>query len=117
MGLLTGMIHKWPAEFLCKSWLVVCGYKSFKAIESTDKCDDTQWLTFWMVMSLVQFAEFWTDILRKFVPYYNEAKLAFIVWLSLMKGAHMIYDKALRPFLKEKEQHIDQHVAPLTEKM
>ena len=105
--------------------------QSFKAIESVDTTDDTQWLTFWTVLSVVQFAEFWTDILRRWLPYYNEAKLALIIWLGAFRmfpahisqpqhhthttynntgGAHLIYEKALRPFLKEQEAKIDEQL-------
>eukprot|EP00754_Rhynchopus_humris_P037141 Rhum_TRINITY_DN19239_c0_g1::Rhum_TRINITY_DN19239_c0_g1_i1::g.169648::m.169648/K17279/REEP5_6; receptor expression-enhancing protein 5/6 len=110
MGLFSGLLGQFPTEIAVKGWLLLCGYKSFKAIESVDTTDDTQWLTFWTVLSVVQFAEFWTDILRRWLPYYNEAKLALIIWLGAFRGAHLIYEKALRPFLKEQEAKIDEQL-------
>lgn len=38
-------------------------YASFKAIESDDKTDDTQWLTYWVVYSTFSVIESFTDAL------------------------------------------------------
>ncbi|KAJ9446388.1 Protein yop1 [Diplonema papillatum] len=106
MGLLTGLMYQYPTEFLCKAWMLVCGYQSYKAIESTDTADDTQWLTFWTIISVVQFAEFWSDLFRRYLPYYNEAKLALLFWLGAMRGANLVYTK-LRPLLVKHQDTID----------
>jgi len=43
---------------------------SVKAIESVNKEDDTQWLTYWVVYSVFALAEFFTDILLSWIPLY-----------------------------------------------
>ena len=42
---------------ISNSILLWCGYASFKAIESEKGGDDTRWLTFWFVNSLLSFAK------------------------------------------------------------
>ena len=43
---------------------------SVKAIESVNKDDDTQWLTYWVVYSVFSLGEFFTDILLSWIPLY-----------------------------------------------
>eukprot|EP01063_Lacrimia_lanifica_P009721 TRINITY_DN1661_c1_g1_i3.p1 TRINITY_DN1661_c1_g1~~TRINITY_DN1661_c1_g1_i3.p1 ORF type:complete len:125 (+),score=49.72 TRINITY_DN1661_c1_g1_i3:423-797(+) len=106
MGLFTGLIGKYPAEFLCKATLLLCGWKSFKAIESAGSADDTQWLTFWTVISAMQFGEFWLDLFRNMLPYYNEGKFVALVWLGFFRGANTCY-KMIRPYMKQYEGDVD----------
>ena len=41
-----------------------------KAIESVNKEDDTQWLTYWVVFSVFSIAEFFIDLLLSWIPLY-----------------------------------------------
>ena len=41
-----------------------------KAIETTDKDDDTKWLTYWVVYSVFSLVEFFADILLFWIPFY-----------------------------------------------
>lgn len=41
-----------------------------KAIDSVDKDDDTQWLTYWVVYAAFGIIEYFTDILLSWIPFY-----------------------------------------------
>ena len=45
-------------------------YFRVKAIESNDKDDDTQWLTYWVVYSTFSIGEFFSDIFLSWFPLY-----------------------------------------------
>ena len=47
-----------------------------KAIESKEKEDDTQWLTYWVVYSVFSLVEFFSDILLFWIPFYWLMKVA-----------------------------------------
>jgi len=51
---------------------------SVKAIESANKDDDTQWLTYWVVYSVFALAEFFTDIFLSWIPLYWFLKVGHI---------------------------------------
>lgn len=51
-----------------------------KAIESPNKEDDTQWLTYWVVYGVFSIAEFFSDLFLSWVPFYYMLK---VCWLSL----------------------------------
>ena len=48
---------------------------SCKAIDSEDKDDDTQWLTYWVVYAAFGIVEYFTDIILSWVPFYFLAKV------------------------------------------
>lgn len=84
-------------------------YASFKAIESVEKEDDTQWLMYWVVFSFFSLFETFADILSEYVPMYFALKLALLVWLSApgTRGAEFVYNNVLRQFLLANEVEID----------
>eukprot|EP00914_Ancora_sagittata_P005683 GHVO01011560.1.p1 GENE.GHVO01011560.1~~GHVO01011560.1.p1 ORF type:complete len:188 (+),score=18.44 GHVO01011560.1:36-599(+) len=83
-------------------------WQSFKAIESKDKKDDEQWLTYWVVYSSFNFLEVFIDYLLFWVPFYYLVKVIFLLWLFLpqFRGAKLLYD-TLRPYLKKHSDTID----------
>ena len=44
--------------------------RSIKALESSGKDDDTQWLMYWVVFSLFSVLEFFSDTLVGWIPMY-----------------------------------------------
>ena len=53
---------------------------SFRAIETKQKGDDTQWLIYWTVYAFFSVLETFVDYVLYFVPFYYAFKLAFLVW-------------------------------------
>lgn len=41
-----------------------------KAIDSVEKDDDTQWLTYWVVYAAFGILEYFTDLLLSWIPFY-----------------------------------------------
>ena len=76
---------------------------SFKAIESKEKEDDTQWLTYWVVYSFFSVLETFISFLLNWIPFYFAFKLAFLVYLfhPERKGAKTIYDNFLKKLLED----------------
>lgn len=65
---------------------VVPAFQTYKAMKTPGKDDDKQWLTYWVVFSLLSFAEFFIGpkiIIR--VPFYWEIKSIFVLWLQVAK--------------------------------
>jgi len=83
------------------------GYLSYKAIESPDPKDDTQWLTFWLIYSVVTFLEMWVDLFFFWLPFYYEIKFGFWIWLGFMNGATFLYETHLKKILRENQGLID----------
>ncbi len=63
---------------MCNCNVTVC---RCKAIDSVDKDDDTQWLTYWVVYSAFGIAEYFTDMFLSWVPFYFLAKVCVSVFL------------------------------------
>ncbi|KAJ3035653.1 hypothetical protein HDV00_003593 [Rhizophlyctis rosea] len=84
-------------------------YRSFKAIESTDKKDDTQWLTYWTVFGFLNTVEFFSDTLLHWVPFYYTFKAALVLYLFMPQfyGAEFLYNRFVRPYLRSNEKVID----------
>jgi len=85
-------------------------YKTVKAIESNDKDDDTEWLMYWVVFSAFSCAEFFSDILLSWFPFYFLGKCIFLIWCmapTSYNGSRIIYSKLIRPFVLRHENQID----------
>ena len=68
-----------------------------QALESRSANDDTKWLTFWFVYTLFSFVKSVVDYFFKLVlPFYNEAMIAFVVYLGFGGGAQLLYENILR---------------------
>ncbi|KAF8927512.1 TB2/DP1, HVA22 family-domain-containing protein [Dissophora ornata] len=84
-------------------------YRSFKALETPEKEDDKQWLTYWTVYGFVSILESFTDVLLYWFPFYFMIKTVFLLWLMIpyFNGAVTVYTRVLRPFLVQHRDEID----------
>lgn len=77
-------------------------FKSFQAIESAGKADDTQWLTYWVVYSFLQIVEKLAWVVLMWIPLYGLLKTVFLAWLVVPQfcGARMLYTMFIRAGLE-----------------
>ncbi|KAK9152524.1 hypothetical protein Sjap_000004 [Stephania japonica] len=77
-------------------------YASVRAIESPSTLDDQQWLTYWILYSLITLFElfFWKVLV--WFPLWPYMKLVFCLWLVLpvFNGAAYIYENLVRKYVK-----------------
>jgi len=88
-------------------------YASVKAVESVNKDDDTQWLTYWVVYSGFSMLEFFSDMFLSWFPLYFLFKCAFLGWCMApfsWNGADFIYHKFIAPFVLKHEKDVDQYL-------
>eukprot|EP00126_Sphaerothecum_destruens_P008715 Sdes_comp20322_c0_seq2m13991 len=87
-------------------------YASFKAIESRNTSDDTQWLTYWVVFSTFSIVDYFISPFLSLTGFYFPLKVAFLLWCYIpqTQGASFIYKRFLRPFLFENEKYIDEAI-------
>ena len=76
-------------------------YYSIKAVETNEKDDDTQWLTYWIIFSMFKITEGIADFLISFIPFYFLLKVAFLVWCYYpsTKGATQVYNIIVKPYV------------------
>ena len=76
-------------------------WASFKAIESKQKDDDTQWLTYWVVFASFSIVEQVAGFLTRWIPFYQVLKLAFLVWCYHPStcGASKVYNNVIKVFV------------------
>lgn len=97
------------AGFLYPAWM------SFRAIESPGSEDDKLWLTYWVVYGAFSIVEYFVDIILFWVPFYYLLKFCFLLYLGLpcFKGAEVVYNVVIRPFLLKHQEPIDAYVDKL----
>ena len=84
-------------------------FKTFQAVESKNRSEDTQWLIYWVVYASFSVLEVFVDFLLYWIPFWYAFKLAFLLWAMLpqTKGAKFLYESFLKDFLKKNESKID----------
>uniref|UniRef100_A0A5B7C867 HVA22-like protein n=1 Tax=Davidia involucrata TaxID=16924 RepID=A0A5B7C867_DAVIN len=77
-------------------------YASVKAIETKSRADDQQWLTYWVLYSLITLFELTFAKLIEWFPIWPYAKLIATCWLVLpqFNGAAYVYEHFVRPFYR-----------------
>ncbi|KAM0829227.1 hypothetical protein ACQ4PT_067005 [Festuca glaucescens] len=84
-------------------------YASVRAIETKSPVDDQQWLTYWVLYSLITLFELTFASIIEWLPFWSSMKLIFISWLVLpyFSGAAYVYQKYVRPvFVKNQMVNI-----------
>ncbi|XP_035850800.1 receptor expression-enhancing protein 5 [Sander lucioperca] len=92
-------------------------YFSIKAIESSAKEDDTQWLTYWVVYGLFSIAEAFSDIFLFWFPFYYIGKCLFLIWCMApvtWNGSAVLYNRVIRPFFLKHQATMDSVVSDLS---
>lgn len=110
LGLLSlYLIVGRAAQFVCNLiGFAYPAYKSLVALETSNKEDDSKWLTYWVVFAAFSVIEFFSDVLMSWFPLYWLAKVAFLLWCSAdipNGGSAVIYNRIIRPlFLHHKNK-------------
>ncbi|KAE9595606.1 hypothetical protein Lal_00030500 [Lupinus albus] len=75
-------------------------YASIRAIETKSITDDQQWLTYWVLYSLITLFELTFAKVLELLPIWPYAKLILSCWLVLphFNGAAHVYRHYVRPF-------------------
>jgi receptor expression-enhancing protein 5/6 len=89
--------------------VVYPAYFSIKAIETDDKEDDKQWLTYWVVFACFTVFDSFAGAFLQYIPFYFFIKLVFLIWCFLpnTRGAAVIYNRFLITCFKKYERDMD----------
>ncbi|XP_065867938.1 putative HVA22-like protein g [Euphorbia lathyris] len=109
-------------SFLSRTLIMVFGYaypayECFKTVEKT-KPEIHQllyWCHYWILVAILTICERLGDSLIPWLPMYNEAKLAFFIylWHHKTRGTQYVYDCFFRPIVKKHETEIDNSLLEL----
>ncbi|GMY15646.1 HVA22-like protein a [Fagus crenata] len=80
-------------------------YASVRAIETKSPIDDQQWLTYWVLYSMITLFELTFAKLLEWIPFWPYAKLFLTCWLVFpyFSGAAYVYDHYVRPFFVNRQ--------------
>ncbi|KAL3845971.1 hypothetical protein ACJIZ3_003374 [Penstemon smallii] len=84
-------------------------YASIRAIETKSPVDDQQWLTYWVLYSMITLFELTFAKLIEWLPFWSYAKLIFTCWLVIpyFSGAAYVYEHYVRPYLVTRQKSVN----------
>jgi len=88
---------------------LIPAYMSIKSIESLELDVDKQWITYWVIFSLLHFLDLISVLFIAYLPFYYFIKYLFLVWLFLpnFSGAAYLYDVFISNHFKKIEALIE----------
>ncbi|XP_077229462.1 HVA22-like protein f [Tasmannia lanceolata] len=106
MGILGAMARHLDALIGPGVMLLYPLYASMRAIESPSTLDDQQWLTYWVLYSLITLFELSSWKVLAWLPIWPYMKLVFCLWLMLpiFNGAAYIHENFVRKYIKNVDQ-------------
>ncbi|XP_051116948.1 HVA22-like protein a isoform X2 [Andrographis paniculata] len=96
-------------KVLAQNFDVLAGYASIRAIETKSPIDDQQWLTYWVLYSMITLFELTFAKLIQWLPFWSYAKLIFTCWLVIpyFSGAAYVYEHIVRPYLVTRQKSVN----------
>ncbi|CAB3407487.1 unnamed protein product [Caenorhabditis bovis] len=114
------LIFGHSAQLVCNFMgFVYPAYMSVKAIETSRKEDDTQWLTYWVVFAVLSVLEFFSVQIVSVFPVYWLFKSLFLLYLYLpaTMGAAKLYHRFIQPFVAKHSSSIDSRLGRAADKV
>ncbi|XP_057806424.1 HVA22-like protein a [Salvia miltiorrhiza] len=89
-------------------------YASIRAIETKSAIDDQQWLTYWVLYSMITLFELTFAKLIEWFPLWSYAKLIFMCWLVIphFSGAAYVYEHYVRPYIVTRQKSVNLWYVP-----
>ncbi|KAF3680727.1 HVA22-like protein c [Capsicum baccatum] len=80
-------------------------YASIRAIETKSPVDDQQWLTYWILYSMITLFELTFAKIIEWLPFWSYAKLIATCWLVIpyFNGAAYVYEHYIRPYIVQRK--------------
>ena len=103
LGVLLVMLGVGNVYITTLLGVVYPAFQSFLALESHDKADDKQWLTYWVCYGVFTIVDQFAGIILQLIPFYFFLKLGFLVYLfhPSSKGAVTVYDNYLSAYVRQ----------------
>uniref|UniRef100_A0A7S3PV75 Receptor expression-enhancing protein n=1 Tax=Chaetoceros debilis TaxID=122233 RepID=A0A7S3PV75_9STRA len=121
VSILSSALYALGGGKLCTDLVtfIYPAYMSFKAIDSANSSEHTQWLTYWVVYSFFSITESVAGFLTEFIPFYFIIKICFFVYLYHPKfmGAGLVYTQAIKPFVMPHLEALTKSVSSTTKKI
>ncbi|CAN6482598.1 unnamed protein product [Victoria cruziana] len=109
-------------SFITRGLVMILGYtypayECFKTVEKNKpEIENLRfWCQYWIIAAMLTVLERFGDAFISWVPMYDEAKLAFFIylWYPRTKGTTYVYKTFVRPYLSKHETEIDHNLLEL----